>query len=383
MPSTHAFLSPSAAHRWLNCTPAPRLEEGVEDTGSDYAREGTLAHALCAKSLKHHLRLPTDEEDAEIEALSGKYGSREMDEFVSYYVDSVLQKFVEARQHTSDAKLLIEVRLDFAKWIPESFGTSDAVIIADDYIEVIDFKYGKGVKVSAVGNPQMQIYALGAYDLFSDEYRINQVRMTIIQPRIDNISQHEMSISDLMKWANEELRPRATMAFSGKGSQSPGEWCQFCKVKARCKALATKSLETFRAFEDPAFVTKQDMEEAILPALPTIKTWLEGIEKYALDQALSGVRYEGYKVVAGRSVRKITDSEAVSKALSDAGYAADVYMKPRELRTITDLEKVIGKKHFAELCSRWVEKPQGKPTLVPLSDKRPPLSAADDFAGIE
>ena len=382
MPSQHAFLSPSASHRWLNCTPAPHLEYGVEDKGSDFALEGTLAHAYCARRLKEMLELPHEEEDAEIAELHDRFYAKEMDEYVDYYVTTVWQKYLEASDKTRDAKLLVEVRLDFSKYIPESFGTSDAVIIADGMMEVIDFKYGKGVKVDAKDNPQMQIYALGAYEAFSDEYRIESVRMTIVQPRIDNVSVADISIKNLVAWGIRILRPRAYMAYRGEGEQVPGEWCQFCKVKPRCKAIATKSMEIVRRFDDKDLLTKEDMENEILPALPVVRTWLDGIEKYALDQALSGVDYEGYKVVAGRSIRRITDAEAVSDVLSRNGYSTELFLKPRELRTIIDLEKLIGRSKFSELCGEYIDKPQGKPTLVPVTDKRPPFNPADDFAGI-
>lgn len=382
MPSQHAFLSPSASHRWLNCTPAPHLEYGVEDKGSDFALEGTLAHAYCARRLKEMLELPHEEEDAEIAELHDRFYAKEMDEYVDYYVTTVWQKYLEASDKTRDAKLLVEVRLDFSKYIPESFGTSDAVIIADGMMEVIDFKYGKGVKVDAKDNPQMQIYALGAYEAFSDEYRIESVRMTIVQPRIDNVSVADISIKNLVAWGYMILRPRAYMAYRGEGEQVPGEWCQFCKVKPRCKAIATKSMEIVRRFDDKDLLTKEDMEKEILPALPVVRTWLDGIEKYALDQALSGVDYEGYKVVAGRSIRRITDAEAVSDVLSKNGYSTELFLKPRELRTITDLEKLIGRSKFSELCGEYIDKPQGKPTLVPVTDKRPPFNPADDFSNI-
>ena len=379
MPSQHAFLSPSAAHRWLNCTPAPALERGIDDPGSDFAREGTLAHAYCAKRLKEFLHLPTDDEDNEIAELSEGYHTGEMEEYVDFYVSEVIGRYNEALSHTRDAMLLVEVQLDFSKWIPESFGTSDAVIIADGRMDVIDFKYGKGVFVKAERNPQMMIYGLGAYEFFSDEYRIVEIRHTIIQPRLGNVSDYTVSIPELISWAESVLKPRASMAFHGRGETMPGEWCQFCKAKARCRGLATKAVETVRRFESPDYVTKQEMESEILPSLPVIRTWLEGIEKFALEQALSGVTYQGFKVVAGRSVRKITSPEIVEAVLESNGYAEDSYMRPRELRTLTDLERLVGKKKFNELCGAYIEKPQGKPTLVPESDKRPPLSAADDF----
>ena len=383
MPGLHAVLSPSAAHRWLNCAAAPRLEEKLEDKGSAYAEEGTLAHAFCAKHLKEFLGVSTKDEEAEITQLFDKYHTGEMDEYTDTYKVIVLEKFNAARAKTPDAQLLVEVRLDFTKYMPEAFGTADAVIIADGCLEIIDFKYGKGVKVSAHENPQMKIYALGAYEAFSFEYNISRVRMTIVQPRIDNLSEFELSTTDLLRWATYELMPKAKEAFSGKGEQKPGEWCQFCKVKCNCKALAATCVKTATEHANPLLVSKEDMENIVLPQIATIKTWLAGIEEYALQQALSGVQYAGYKIVAGRSVRKISDPEAVMQLLADNGFAAESYTKPTELRAITDLEKLIGKKRFAELCKDYIDKPQGKPTLAPDSDKQPAFNAAaDDFKNI-
>ncbi len=377
------MLSPSAAHRWLNCTAAPLLEKDVEDKGSVYAEEGTLAHAYCAKKIKDFLKRDSSGEDKEIAELADKYHTGEMDEYTDTYKTIVLEKFNAARAKTSDAQLLIEVKLDFSKFVPDAFGTADAVIIADGLMEIIDFKYGKGVKVSAHDNPQMKIYALGAYEAFSFEYNITRVKMTIVQPRIDNLSEFETSISDLLWWTRTVLTPKAEEAFSGQGKQSPGAWCQFCKVKSRCKALAKTCVDTTTANPDPKLIGKEDMESVILPKLATIKTWLAGVEEYALEQALSGVEYSGYKIVEGRSIRRITDQEAVMSLLDKEGYAKETYVKPTELRSITDLERLIGKKRFASLCAEYITKPQGKPTLVPDDDKRPAFnSATDDFKNI-
>lgn len=382
MPSKHALLSPSAAHRWMNCTAAPLLERDVEDKSSIFAEEGTLAHAYCAKKLKEFLALPTADEEREIAELNDKYHSGEMDEYTDTYKTIVLEKFNEARSRTKDAQLLVEVQLDFGQYIPDAFGTSDAVIIADGTMEVIDFKYGKGVKVSAVDNPQMMIYALGAYELFNFEYNIDKVRMTIVQPRIDNLSESEITTAELLEWAQNELQPKAQEAYEG-GAQKPGEWCQFCKVKAQCKALATACVEAQQGNSDPRLISKEDMEQTILPLLSIFKTWLSGVEEYTLQQALSGVDYKGFKVVEGRSIRKITDAEAVMDLLKQEGFATESYIKPTELRSITDLEKLIGKKRFSALCADYIVKPQGKPTLAPMSDKRPVFNAAaEDFKDI-
>ena len=379
---THALLSPSAAHRWRHCTAAPRLEANVPDEGSSFAQEGTLAHACCAKKLRAYMDWPTDHEDEEI-ALFSNYHSGEMDEHTDTYTTIVLEKYNAARTATPDARLLVETRLDLTEHIPDAYGTADAIIIADGVMEVIDFKYGKGVRVSAERNPQMMIYALGAYDHFSFDYRIERVRMTIIQPRIDNLSEYELSVSELMAWVDEELTPKAKEAHEGYGKQKPGEWCQFCKVKSSCRALTERCTTCAENHPDPRLLSPDELATAVLPILPTIKTWLTGVEDYALQQALTGVQLPGWKIVEGRSIRKIVDPDAAAVALNKVGYSTAEIYKPQELRAITDLEKLTGKKNFAAICGEYIDKPKGKPTLAPESDKRPAIDpVADDFNGI-
>lgn len=377
----HALLSPSASHRWLHCTAAPRLEEGIKDEGSDYAAEGTLAHAYCAMKLKNFLGLPADGEKEEIAALQEKYGTGEMAEYTDTYVTIVLEKYNAARAATPDAQLLVETRLDFSDYVPEAFGTADAIIIADGTMEVIDFKYGKGVKVSAVENPQMMIYALGAYARFAFEYRIDNLRATIVQPRIDNLSEYEITVEELTAWAANVLAPAAEKAYKGEGPQTPGAWCQFCKVKNQCRALANKCKEVVAV--DPKLITPEELAKDVLPMVPIVKTWISGVEDFALAQALNGVQLPGWKIVEGRSVRKITDTDSVAAVLTKNGYKQNDIFKPVEMRTITDLEKLVGKKQFAAMCGEWINKPQGKPTLAPEGDKRKAIDPiADDFKGI-
>lgn len=377
----HALLSPSASHRWLHCTAAPRLEEGIKDEGSDYAAEGTLAHAYCAMKLKNFLGLPTDGEKEEIAALQEKYGTGEMAEYTDTYATIVLEKYNAARAATPDARLLVETRLDFSDYVPEAFGTADAIIIADGTMEVIDFKYGKGVKVSATENPQMMIYALGAYARFAFEYRIDNLRATIVQPRIDNLSEYEITVEELTAWAANVLTPAAEKAYKGEGPQTPGAWCQFCKVKNQCRALANRCKEVVAV--DPKLITPEELAKDVLPMVPIVKTWISGVEDFALTQALSGVQLPGWKIVEGRSVRKITDTDSVAAVLTKNGYKQNDIFKPVEMRTITDLEKMVGKKQFAAMCGEWINKPQGKPTLAPEGDKRKAIDPiADDFKGI-
>lgn len=363
----------------MHCTAAPLLERDVEDKGSAFAEEGTLAHAYCAKKLKVFFNRDTSSEDGEIAMLGSKYHTGEMDEYTDTYKVIVLGKYGAAQSRTADAQLLVEQHLDFTRWVPGGFGTGDAIIIADGCMEIIDFKYGKGVKVSAVENPQMMIYALGAYDAFSFEYDIKQIRMTIVQPRIDNLSEYEMSAADLLAWADNELTPKAKEAYSGKGETNAGDWCKFCKVKGNCKALARECLSAYaQKAADPRLFTPTELADCVLPMLPLVKSWLTDVEAYALEQALAGTTYPGYKLVEGRSIRKITDTQAVMETLDEEGFKETDYLKPMELRSITDLEKLVGKKKFGTLCAAFITKPQGKPTLVPETDKRPAFNAADD-----
>lgn len=366
----------------MHCTPAPSLEKDVEDKGSAFAEEGTLAHAYCAKKLKEHLGKTTEEEDKEISELHEKYHTGEMDEYTDTYASIVLGKIKKATKKTADAQLLVETRLEFTKWIPESFGTADAIIIADGVMEVIDFKYGKGVSVSAEHNPQMMIYALGAYERFSYEYDIRKVRMTIVQPRIANLSEWEVSVETLKLWAIYELKPAAEAAIKGEGEQHPGEWCRFCKVKARCRSLASMCTET--AAQDPRLLSNEELGKEILSQIDIIKSWISSTEDYALGKALSGESISGWKLVEGRSVRKITaPNEVVYKLTEAGGIQEEELFKPKELKSLTDIEKIVGKKKFAELCGQYIDKPKGKPTLVPESDKRKAIDpVAEDFEGI-
>lgn len=383
MPNAHALLSPSAAHRWIHCTPSVRLEEGVRDEGSDFAAEGTLAHAIASRKILETLGRPHDEQDREIEELSERYYSEEMEGYTDTYRSIVLEKFNEAKTRSKDAQLLVEVRLDFGAFLPDAFGTADAVIIADDLMEVIDFKYGKGVKVDADHNPQMMIYALGALDEFLLDYDIKRVRMTIVQPRIDNLSECGMMVGELTAWRTVTLKPAAEKAFAGVGDQVPGEWCQFCKVRATCSAIAEKARQICNEdFREARLISDEDIP-GLLPLVPVLKGWLEDFASHALQRALDGATIKGYKLVEGRSIRQVTDQDALLGALLVKGYQRDDLLKKPELKAIGELEKLVGKKAFAEIGKPWLVKPQGKPTLAEESDKRPVWkpkeSASEDF----
>ena len=383
MSKAHALLSPSAAHRWLHCTVSPRFELEFPDRGSSFAEEGTLAHALCAKRLKEFLDIDTAGEDAEIAELEDRYRTPEMESHAEAYAAAVLERLSLARRETPDARLLVETRLDFSARIPDAFGTADALIIADGTLEVIDFKYGKGVRVEAENNPQMMIYALGAYDAFCLEYDIRTVSMTIVQPRLDNMETFSMPVDGLLEWADSVLRPKAEAAWSGKGHTEPGEWGRFRKAAGSCRALTDMCYDTAARHAAVPAIPDGELASDVLPLLSTVRIWLEAVEKYALERALAGAELSGWKIVEGRSNRVITDPGGAADALKDAGFIPEQIYRPRELRTITDLEKTVGRKNFAILCGPFITKPQGKPTLVPESDKRPAISpAALDFKDV-
>ena len=375
MPKQHALLSASASRRWLNCTPSAVLESHEPDTSSPFAEEGTRAHALAEKKLKSWIR---SNRKSHFKADDG-----EMAEATDGYRDYVIEVFNGEKKKTPDAELLIEQKLDFSKWVPSGFGTGDAVIIGDDTLHIIDFKYGKGVKVSAEDNSQMLLYAAGALDVFGALYDFDKITTHIYQPRIGNVSESTITVSALEDWLETVVKPKADLASKGEGDPRPGDWCRFCKIRAKCKARADFDIEAVKAsgFDtDPNLLDKEDIE-SILPMLEELQSWIKDLSQYALDQALDGVKYRGFKVVEGRSNRKVIDDKGLIDALHKMGYEDDVIMTKPKLQTITALEKAVGKKMFTGIAMPYIEKPKGKPTLVPESDKRPEYSSAeDDFA---
>lgn len=371
MPNKHALLSASSAYRWLACPPSALLSAKYEDTSSSYAQEGTAAHALAEYKVLKALGRKADDPTENLD-----YFNEEMDEATDAYAGYVLEQVAEAKKATTDPIVLVEQRVDFSTYVPDGFGTADALIIADDKLSITDLKYGRGVHVEADHNPQLMCYALGAYEMFSALYDIETVSMTIFQPRRDNVSVFEMKASDLLDWAENTLKPKAELAAEGKGDFTAGEHCRFCKAKADCRARAEANLALARYdFALPPTLTDADIE-AILPLLDELTSWAEDIKAYALTRAVAGKEWHGYKLVAGRSNRKYVNEDAVAKKVSDAGF------NPYEekLLGITAMTKLLGKNRFEELLEGLIEKPQGKPTLVPESDKRPAMnSAKEDF----
>ena len=385
MPEYHALLGPSSAAMWMACPPSARLGEKIKDTGSEYAAEGTLAHhvgELLLREKWENMDISVDIAAAQTDPLY----SASMLEYMKAYADFVEERMAEAKAQCSDPHIFIEQQVAFAEYAPEGFGTSDVVIITDGQMEVVDLKYGAGIPVSAEGNPQMRIYGLGAYLAWCWAYDIQRVRMTIYQPRLDSISSDTMTVTDLLEWAEKELKPKAKLAWEGKGDFNPGEkQCKWCKAAATCRARAEYQMELAKHdFAPPPTLDESEIAD-ILTRLPEFKAWVKQLEEYAQDAAVNhGVHFPGYKVVEGRSNRKYTNEDAIADQLIRAGFSSAAIYKPKELLGITAMEKLVGKKKFGELAGKYIIKPEGAPTLVPLSDKRPELNtaakAAEDFA---
>lgn len=377
--TAHAYLSASGAYRWLICTPSAKLGAQFDDVPSAYAAEGSFAHAVAELRLKKYLGLiKTKAFNAQRKLQEGsQYYSAEMADYIEGYVAVVAERISQAQTRSSDAIILLEQRLDFSEWVPQGFGTGDVVIIADGILDVIDLKYGKGVPVSAVDNPQMRLYGLGALSQFEMLYDIQAVRMTIIQPRLDSISEEDMPVDELVKWAEDYLKPRAEMAIKGEGDFCAGEHCKFCKARFVCKARADYNMELAKHdFCDSFLLTHDDIAD-VLARADNLAAWVSDIKEYALQQALDGVKFPGWKLVSGRSNRKYSDDCEVAEILVKADYPEEKIYKPSELLGITAMEKELGKKRFNELLAGLLVKPPGKPTLVPESDKRPEISSTD------
>lgn len=368
--ANHALLSASSSHRWLNCSPSARLCEAYEDKGSDYAAEGTDVHTLCEFRLKQALGVPAE---SPIENLS--WYNEEMEDCAAGYAAYVTEILETAKQTCTDPVVMIEQRVDFSRWVQDGFGTADCIVIADGVLNIVDYKHGKGVEVSAEKNPQMMMYALGALEIFDGIYDVDTVRMTIFQPRKSNVSVYEMSKDALLEWANTELAQKAQLAYEGKGEFHCGEWCHFCKAKAECRERAKANLALAKYdFEESALLDDEEIAD-ILGKVDAF-AWAADVKEYALQQAVSGKEWTGWKLVEGRSNRKYTNDAVVAAAVEGAGF--DPY--ERKVLGITAMQNKLGKSRFEELLAPYIEKPQGKPTLVPESDKRPAINTAkNDF----
>ena len=368
----HALLSASSSHRWLNCPPSARLCEDYDDKGSNFAAEGSDAHSLCEYKLRKALGMEAKDPTEDL-----TWYDAEMEESASGYAAFVMELVAEAKKTCSDPVVLIEQRLDYSKYVQSGFGTGDCVLIADGTLHIVDFKYGRGVLVEAEDNPQMKLYALGALEIFDCLYDIDTVSMTIYQPRRANVSTFTLTRQELLDWAETVLVPTAELAYAGDGEYHCGEWCQFCKAKADCRERARANMELARyEFRQPPLLTDEEVEE-ILGKLDSLMDWTSDIKDYALQAAISGKHWSGYKLVEGRANRRYTDENAVVAAVKAAGY--DPYDEPK-LLGVTAMTTLLGRKQFNDILGGLITKPQGKPTLVPESDKRPAMTTIlDDF----
>ena len=407
MPEVHAILSASSSKRWLNCTPSARLEQNFPNESSVYAEEGTAAHALGEYKLRKYLH-------ERVKRPTSEFDNEEMDANTDIYAEFIITTVEKIKETCPHPLVMVEERLDYSYLVPQGFGTGDCVIIADGTLYVMDYKNGKGVFVNCDHNPQMMLYALGAYHAYGYLYSITRVSMTIIQPRLENISTFECSVEELLDWAESYVRPRAKLAFEGKGEQVPGDWCRFCRARTSCKACAAEAMAlvktefldldagvledeqeetdatasydpdtTAPTFKSPALLSKMDIEK-MLPTLNRIESWIEAIFAYVSSEAINhGVCWDGYKVVEGRSKRQFLDPKAVASAAAQAGYT-DIYKT--EMISLTEFEKLMGRKKFQEVLGEYVVKPPGKLALVLDSDPRPAVdldTAADEFAPLD
>lgn len=378
----HALLSASGASRWLKCPPSACLEDELPDTTSEFAKEGTVAHEVCEILLRKHLGLiamATATKNINKLKKDDPF-SDEMIDYANDYIDYITEK-----AKSDDAVILVEEQLDFSKYVPEGFGTGDCIIVQDGVLTIIDFKYGKGVSVSAEDNPQMMLYALGAVEMFGFIYEFDKVEMCIFQPRIGNISESVETVEELIKWGELTVIPTAKLAFAGDGEFYAGDHCRFCKLRNKCKYLADYCLETVKdEFEDldgrldKSLLAPEDIA-MIIGRMKIVQNWLKDVESYAINGILEGtLDVPGYKVVEGRSNRTYKDQDKVAVVLTANGYPESVLFE-KKLLTITAMEKAVGKKNFNTLLADLIEKPKGKPTIVPLSDKRSTYIAADEF----
>ena len=364
---SHAKLSPSSADRWGKCTASPKAEEGFPDTTSPYAEEGTYAHTVAAALINKRLRNPVEP------VPDSAHDSPELRQHVASYVDFVINCVDEAKRCDPATVVNIEQRLAMSNWIPEGFGTADAAIVNGNKAQLIDLKFGKGVRVDALDNIQLKIYGLGLIQEYGSLFDFTTIECVIHQPRLDHVDTFTISRTDLLDWAETELKPAAEKAFNGTGDFVPGDHCRWCRARHTCRARAEDSLafETFD-FKSPDLLTNEEVA-ALLSRATRVAAWASDVSDYAFTQALAGHQWPGYKLVRGRSVRKYLDPDAAAAKLIASGLdEAMIYQ--RSLLGITAMEKALGKKAFAELLGDLVHKPEGAPALVPEADSRSPIS---------
>ena len=377
---SHARLNASSSHRWMMCPPSVKLSEQFADKPSPYAEEGTFLHELCELKLHRYLgdMVPELIEEQYAEHRDNDFYSDEAESVTDEYVAFCIETIEAVRLSCPDPLIMVEHRLDYSEYVPEGFGTGDLVIVADGVIEVIDFKGGRGVRVDASQNSQLMLYGLGALLEFDPLYDIHTVRMTIVQPRLSNTSTYEITAQELIRWAETEVRPKAMLAYEGAGEFCAGEWCRFCKARYTCRKRSEYHMRLAEHdFRQPDLLSDEEIAD-ILPVADSLNSWVQDLLAYATQAAVNGKSWPGYKLVAGRTVRKYTSEAEVIKAATEAGYT-DIYKTT--LLGVGDLEKRMGRKRFGEVLGKFIIKPAGAPTLVPETDSRKPYSdAASDFS---
>jgi len=383
-PTKHAKLNSSGAHRWMNCPGSVKISEQFPASSSIYADEGTLAHDAAEQLIK--TQKVSAAHKGKITKFYGEHpelgGSvAEMITTLEPYVDFVQEEYAEALKTDAGAQLLTEQKVDLSNWIPEGFGTTDVAIIGGKTLHIIDLKYGKGVPVFAEGNPQLRLYALGTLAMLEMIYDIDEVKMTIYQPRIDNVSSDKIPAAELKKWGEEQVKPAAELALSDNAPFAAGGWCQFCPARQQCRTRAENFL-SLKEYKKKALLSHEEIGK-ILGEVDGLVKWAEDLKDGALTRALEGESFPGWKVVEGRSIRKYSGTEdEIVRQCEGAGYDHALLYETK-LLTVSAMEKMMGKKQFAEVLGDYVEKPAGKPTLAPEDDKRPAIvnnSAAEDFA---
>lgn len=401
-PQLHAILGASSAKRWLTCTPSARLGERLTSRfgseSSPYAQEGTKAHALAEIKVRKafyaadgmtttvYSRMSQEERDAytginafRYDALRAELGDipSDMEHATDAYCDVVMEKYLSAKDQDASTRLLLEQRLDYSRWVPSGFGTGDCVIVSDSLLEIADLKYGLGIPVDAVDNPQLRLYGLGAIAKFGQLYDFPAVRMTIIQPRLESVSEETLDRVELLDWAEADVREKAQQAWKGIGEFVPGDHCRFCPAKAVCSARVAEALKLFRyGFETPGLIPDEQIP-GILETLDVAEAWIKDFRAYAEKQALNGQKFPGWKLVRGKKPnRRWADPEEVRAQLLRAGYAPG-QIETTSLKPVGEIEKTIGAKAFRALVGGLVAQGEGRLTLVPESDKRLEYASAD------
>ena len=380
----HALLSASSAHKWLECTPSARLETKFENKTSEYMEEGTLAHEIAEFKVRSYFLEPTTKRKttAQLKKFEKrKYYSPEMLKHAEDYLDYIKQLTLDT---SAQPFITVEKEVRFDDYVPEGFGTADCIVVKGNTLHVIDFKYGKGVMVSAEENPQMKLYALGALKAYGIIYPITNVKMTIFQPRLESVSEATIGVINLLGWAENVVKPQAQKAFAGIGDYNQGHHCRFCRARGACEFRAKENMKVIESIQTSGLLDSQEIADVITKT-EGFEDWIKSVREYALEQILKGEEIPGYKVVEGKSNRKLVDVEKAFEILEESGIDKALLYERKPL-TLTGLERTIGKKEVADYIGDYIEKPKGAPTLVKSTDKRTEyqrISAIEEFKSIE